>query len=244
MKLDYNDYNIDPGRIPAHVAIIMDGNGRWAKKRGLPHVAGHNAGMSSLKETVRAASDIGVRHLTVYAFSTENWKRSDDEIKGIFKIMLIYLEKEIRELHKNNVRLNIIGDYSRLPGDVVKKLESAVEYTKNNTGLQLNVALNYGGRNEIVRAMKSIGRMIEEGKADAESITEELVSSMLYTSDIPDPDLIIRTSGEMRLSNFLLWQSAYSEFWFTDVLWPDFSEAELLRAIADFQNRNRRYGGR
>lgn len=235
---------IDFNRVPAHVAIIMDGNGRWAQKRALPHIAGHNAGMASLKETVRAASDIGVKHLTVYAFSTENWKRSEDEVKGIFRILLIYLAKEIKELHKNNVKLNIIGDYTKLSKIVVNKLDDAIESTKNNKGLQLNVALNYGGRDEIINVVKKIGSLIEKGEMGAESISGELISDMLYTHDIPDPDLIIRTSGELRLSNFLLWQSAYSELWFTDVLWPDFSAGEFIKAISDFQNRKRRYGGR
>ena len=228
---------IDQNRIPAHVAIIMDGNGRWAKKKGLPRLAGHNAGMLAMKEIVKASSVLGVKYLTVYAFSTENWKRSKEEVGGIFKLLVKYVDSELSELHENNVKI------------AVERLEKSLETTANNTGLQFNIALNYGSRAEIVRAVRRIYEDIRKGALDEETeITEELISRYLYTGDengnIPDPDLIIRTSGEERLSNFMLWQSAYSEFAFTDVFWPDFSPAEYERLIEAYQNRDRRFGGR
>lgn len=235
---------IDLDKIPAHVAIIMDGNGRWAQKRNLPHMAGHNAGMLTIKEVVKASSSLGIKHLTVYAFSTENWKRSTDEVSGIFKLIIIYIEKELKELHENNVRIKILGDYEQLPKDAVKSLNKSLETTKNNTGLQFNIALNYGGRDEILRSVKKLAREVEAGTLKADEITEEMIEENLYTAGIPDPDIIIRTSGEVRLSNYLLWQCAYSEFVFTDVLWPDFTRQELENAIEIFQNRKRRFGGR
>lgn len=235
---------IDPNKIPEHIAIIMDGNGRWAQKKNLPRMAGHNAGMLALKEIVKATSSLGVKHLTVYAFSTENWKRSFEEVSGIFKLIIIYIEKELRELHENNVKVKILGDYEQLPSDAVKSLERSLETTKNNTGLQFNIALNYGGRDEILRAVKKIAKEVEAGKIKPEDITEDLVTDHLYTTGIPDPDMIIRTSGEIRLSNYLLWQCAYSEFVFSDVLWPDYNREELEKAIEIYQNRKRRFGGR
>ena len=240
---------LDRERIPAHIAIIMDGNGRWAKAKGVPRVAGHNAGMQSMKKIVKASSDLGVKHLTVYAFSTENWKRSAEEVGGIFKLVVKYVNNELAELHKNNVRVRILGDYTQVPKAAVDSLEQTLETTKNNTGLQFNIALNYGRRAEIVRAVNLIERDKKAGVLDPDmEITEELISRYLYTGaengDIPDPDLIIRTSGEERLSNFMLWQSAYSEFGFTDVLWPDFTPEELERMIEAYQNRERRFGGR
>jgi len=234
---------LDKHTIPKHVAIVMDGNGRWAKKRNLPRAAGHNAGMIALKEIVKASSVLGLKHLTVYAFSTENWKRPEEEVKGIFKLLIIYIEKELAELHKNNVKVNILGDYRQLPKEALKKLEKSLETTKHNTGLQFNIALNYGGRREILRAAQLLARDFSEGKISEEQMTEEYFESKLYTKGIPDPDLVIRTSGEMRLSNYLLWQSAYSEFVYTDVLWPDFTPKDLETAIASFQHRKRRYGG-
>ena len=230
--------------IPRHVAIIMDGNGRWAQDKNLPRMAGHNAGMQTIKEIVKASSSLGIRHLTVYAFSTENWKRSAEEVGGIFKLIVIYMEKELKELHENNVKVRILGDYEKLPADAVKSLNRSLETTKNNTGLQFNIALNYGGRDEILRSVKHLAAQIEEGKLKAEELTEEMISDHLYTAGIPDPDLIIRTSGEMRLSNYLLWQCAYSEFVFTDVLWPDFDRTEYEKMIEIYQNRKRRFGGR
>ncbi|MCI9638907.1 isoprenyl transferase [Anaerovoracaceae bacterium 41-7] len=240
---------IDQNRIPAHVAIIMDGNGRWAKKKGLPRLAGHNAGMLAMKEIVKASSVLGIKYLTVYAFSTENWKRSKEEVGGIFKLLVKYVDSELSELHENNVKVKVLGDYSVIPKIAVERLEKSLETTANNTGLQFNIALNYGSRAEIVRAVSRIYEDIRKGALEEETeITEELISRYLYTGDengnIPDPDLIIRTSGEERLSNFMLWQSAYSEFAFTDVFWPDFSPAEYERLIEAYQNRDRRFGGR
>jgi len=235
---------IDLDRIPAHVAIIMDGNGRWAQNRNLPRMAGHNAGMIAMKEIVKASSALGVKHLTVYAFSTENWKRSQEEINGIFKLLVLYVDKELKELHENNVKVRILGDYEKLPREAVKSLERTLKTTKDNTGLQFNIALNYGGRFEILRAVKSLAEKVEAGELKADEITEEMFADQLYTAGIPDPDLIIRTSGEMRLSNYLLWQCAYSEFVFVDVLWPDFTREEYEKAIEIFQNRKRRFGGR
>jgi len=235
---------IDLERIPAHVAVIMDGNGRWAKSRNLPHMAGHNAGMLAMKEIVKASSTLGVKHLTVYAFSTENWKRSTEEVSGIFKLLILYIEKELRELHDNNVKVKILGDYERLPKEAVKSLERSLNTTKNNTGLQFNIALNYGGRDEILRSVKTLAREVENGNLKADDITEDMIAKNLYTAGIPDPDMIIRSSGEMRLSNYLLWQCAYTEFVFTDVLWPDFSREEYEKTIEIFQNRKRRFGGR
>ena len=240
---------LDREKIPAHIAIIMDGNGRWAKAKGVPRVAGHNAGMQAMKEIVKASSQLGVKHLTVYAFSTENWKRSAEEVGGIFKLVVKYVNSELAELHKNNVKVRILGDYTQVPKPAVESLEKSLETTKYNTGLQFNIALNYGSRAEIVRAVNLIEKDKKAGVIDPDmEITEELISRYLYTGtengDIPDPDLIIRTSGEERLSNFMLWQSAYSEFGFTDVLWPDFTPAEYERMIEAYQNRERRFGGR
>jgi undecaprenyl diphosphate synthase len=235
---------IDLEKMPAHVAIIMDGNGRWAQSKNLPRMAGHNAGMQTIKEIVKASSSLGIKHLTVYAFSTENWKRSTEEVGGIFKLIVIYMEKELKELHENNVKVRILGDYERLPKDAVKSLERSLDTTKDNTGLQFNIALNYGGRDEILRSVKKLAADVGSGVMKADDITEEMISDNLYTAGIPDPDLIIRTSGEMRLSNYLLWQCAYSEFVFTDMLWPDFDRDEYEKMIEIFQNRKRRYGGR
>ncbi|MDD4563971.1 MAG: isoprenyl transferase [Eubacteriales bacterium] len=235
---------IDLEKIPEHVAIIMDGNGRWAQNRNLPRMAGHNAGMMAMKEIIKAASALGIKHLTVYAFSTENWKRSSEEVSGIFKLLIIYVEKELNELHKNNVKVRILGHYDRLPKEAVKSLERSLATTKDNTGMQFNIALNYGGRDEILRSVKNLAMKVEQGSLKADEITEGDIADNLYTSGIPDPDLLIRTSGEMRLSNYLLWQSAYSEFVFSDVLWPDFTKEEFEKAIEVFQNRKRRFGGR
>lgn len=238
--------------MPAHVAIIMDGNGRWAKKRMLPRVAGHNAGMIAMKEIVRTASDMGIKYLTVYAFSTENWKRTMEEVSGIFGLLVQFVATELAELHEKNVRVKVLGDYSVIPEDAKASLDKTLETTKNNTGMQFNIALNYGGRAEILRAVNSImnERLFDfmARAEDLEDITEEEISRHLYTGDengnVPDPDLIIRTSGEERLSNFLLWQSAYSELAFTDTLWPDFVPEEFVEIIRAFGNRERRFGGR
>lgn len=240
---------IDKNRIPTHVAIIMDGNGRWARGKGLPRLSGHNAGMLAMKEIVKASSVLGVKYLTVYAFSTENWKRSKEEVGGIFKLLVKYVDSELRELHENNVKVRVLGDYSVIPAAAVERLEKSLKTTEKNDGLQFNIALNYGSRAEIVRAVNHIKADMDCGKLDSrEEITEALISRYLYTGaengDIPDPDLIIRTSGEERLSNFMLWQSAYSEFAFTDILWPDFSPEIYENLIEEYQRRDRRFGGR
>ena len=229
---------------PSHIAIIMDGNGRWAKKRGLPRLAGHKAGMEALKKIVRYCGDNGIENLTVYAFSTENWKRSDEEVGGIFKILVLYLERELAELCERGVRLRILGDYSIIPSDAKTAVDNAIEQTKDNKGLSFNIALNYGGRDDILRAAKKLAQDVKDGFIDISDLNEEEISSRLYTSDLPDPELIIRTSGEIRLSNFLLWQSAYSEFYFTDELWPDFDEESIKAAINDYKLRKRNFGGR
>ncbi len=229
--------------MPRHIAIVMDGNGRWAKQRGLPRLAGHNAGMMVLKEIVKKTSTLGIEHLTVYAFSTENWKRPQDEVGGIFKILVYYVDKELAELHQNNVKVSILGDYSTLPKDAVKKLEEAMERTKENTGLCFHIALNYGGRDEILRAVRALAKETLEGKLLPEEITAEVFSEQLYTVGLPDPDLVIRTSGELRLSNFLLWQTAYSELIFPDTYWPDFTPERLEECITEYQGRTRRFGG-
>ena len=231
---------LDKNNMPEHVAIIMDGNGRWAKKKNVPRVLGHNAGMQAMKKIVIASSELGIKYLTVYAFSTENWKRSEDEINGIFGLLIKYVNSELKELDDNNVKVNTLGDYDSIPKSAKTKLLDLMETTKNNDGLIFNIALNYGSRAEIVR---SVNNLIAEGKTE---INENDISNSLYTGelDIPDPDLLIRTSGEERLSNYLLWQLAYSEFVFTDVLWPDMDKEEYERLIAIYQSRSRRYGGR
>lgn len=234
---------MDKERIPLHIAIVMDGNGRWAAKRSLPRLAGHNAGMGVLKEIVKSCSSLGVGHLTVYAFSTENWKRPEDEVGGIFRILVAYVEKELAELHQNNVRVTVLGDYSALPREAVIKLDEALDRTKENTGLAFHIALNYGSRDEILQGVRSLATEVREGRLRIEDIDAQKLSDHLYTRGIPDPDLVIRTSGEKRLSNFLLWQSAYSEFVFTDVYWPDFTPAHLCAAIEEYQGRSRRFGG-
>ncbi|MDO5331369.1 MAG: isoprenyl transferase [Bacillota bacterium] len=230
---------IDKNRIPQHVAIIMDGNGRWANARGQARLVGHNAGMEALREIVRHSQELGVKYLTVYAFSTENWKRPEDEISGLFKLLVKYFDSEIDELHSNHVKIQALGDYSRLPKDSKKAIDDALTLTKNNDGLNFSIAINYGGRDEITKAVKKI---VEKG-IKPEDITEELISANLYTYNLPDPEVIIRTSGEVRLSNFLIWQSAYSEIVVTPVLWPDFNKEEYDKCIIEYQNRNRRFGG-
>lgn len=237
------DIKLDFDRIPKHIAIIMDGNGRWAKARMLPRTMGHRAGMKNIKLVVEESSDLGVKFLTLYAFSTENWKRPNDEVSALMDLVVEFIEKEFEELNANNVRLKSIGDISKLPEKSRKSIVDAIEKTKNNTGLTLNIALNYGGRDELIKATKEIGSLIACGKLNVEEINEEVISSHLYTKDMPDPDLIIRPSGELRLSNYLLWQSAYSELWFSNINWPDFKKSDLRKAISDFQNRDRRYGG-
>ncbi len=227
---------LDKNLLPAHVAVIMDGNGRWAKERGLARVAGHNQGMKALIEIVRHSSDIGIKYLTVYAFSTENWKRSIDEVSGIFKLFVLYVQSELDELSKNNVKVNILGDISKLPEDAIKAAEKTLKTTENNTGMVFNIAINYGGRAEIIKA---VNEAVKEGK----EVDEDSFSSLLYTAGMPDPDVIIRTGGEMRISNFLIWQGAYSEYVSSDVYWPDFTTGEYERCLLEYEKRDRRYGG-
>ena len=234
---------LDKSRIPAHVAIIMDGNGRWAKERGMVRVQGHRAGMEALREIVKRSDVLGVKYLTVYAFSTENWKRSIDEVSGIFKLLVLYVASELEELNRNNVHVNIIGDWSAVPDDAQNSIKKALKTTENNTGLVFNIALNYGGRAEIVRGAKALAERVRSGELDPSAITEDMFSETLYTGGMPDPDLIIRTGGEYRLSNFLTWQSAYSELVVTKLYWPDFTPEEYERAIEEFQGRDRRFGG-
>jgi len=225
-------------KVPTHVAIIMDGNGRWAKKRGLPRLAGHKAGTENLRRVIRASVEFGVKYLTIYAFSTENWGRPQEEIEGLLNILEEVIDRELNELHREGVQLRHIGHLDRLPPTLQEKVLDAVELTQNNTRLVLNLAFNYGGRDEIVCAMRDIIR----AGIPAEQVTPELVSEHLFTAGVPDPDLIIRTSGEMRVSNFLIWQSAYSEWHITPTLWPDFDRDEFYKALVDFGHRDRRYG--
>lgn len=235
---DINIEELDTAKIPNHVAIIMDGNGRWAKARGKNRLVGHKAGVDSVREVVRAASDIGVKYLTVYSFSTENWTRPKDEVAGLMDLFAKSILAEMDELHANNVRVQILGDISALPEKTRKAFEAGVELMKNNTGMTLLPAVNYGSRDEILRAVKAC---VENN--DGKAPTEEEFSQLLYTHDVPDPELLIRTSGELRVSNFLLWQIAYSEFYVTDTLWPDFDRYEFLRALIAYQKRDRRFGG-
>lgn len=237
---------LDPDRVPRHVAVIMDGNGRWAKKRALNRLKGHKAGIEAVRETIRCANDVGVRYLTIYSFSTENWKRSQEEVDGLMKLFAKTMLAEVDGLDEENVRVRTIGDLSRLPKDTRDSFEEAWEQTKDNTGMTLLVAVNYGSREEILRSVQNcmdlaVARAAEG--APAPQVTEELFEQGLYTADVPDPDLVIRSSGELRLSNFLLWQVAYAEFYVTDVLWPDFNRYDLLCALLDYQGRDRRFGG-
>ncbi|MBQ1407469.1 MAG: isoprenyl transferase [Eubacterium sp.] len=238
---------LDMTRLPQHVAIIMDGNGRWAKKRGIPRLAGHNAGMEAMKEIVRRSSDLGIKYLTVYAFSTENWKRSWEEVSGIFKLLIKFVDLDLDELNEKNVKVRVMGDYQAIPEAARKSMDETLETTKDNTGLQFCIALNYGSRAEITRAVNVLAEKVRAGEIEGE-ITEEMIARYLYTGEengnVPDPDVIIRTSGEERLSNFMLWQSAYSEFVFTDVLWPDFTPEVYEKTLEEFQARDRRFGGR
>lgn len=234
---------IQSEKLPLHIAIIMDGNGRWAQRRLLPRTMGHRAGMSTLKEIVRACSDLGVKVLTVYAFSTENWKRPWEEVDYLMKLLVEFLRKEINELHQNQVRIKVLGNYSNLPLECQSEIEDALQITRDNPGLLLNIALNYGSRQEILAAVKVLARKVAAGEIEPDVINEETFSGLLYTKDIPDPDLLIRTAGEMRISNFLLWQIAYTELWITECLWPDFSKDDLLQAVWDYQQRDRKFGG-
>ncbi len=235
--------SLDPKRCPKHVAIIMDGNGRWAKRRGLPRLAGHRAGAKAIHEVVEISPSLGIEYLTLYTFSTENWSRPEKEVSGLMTLFREMLEAELDNLHRSNVRLKVIGDLDGMDKATVQKFKEALIKTNNNTGLTLIIALNYSGRGDILRAVK---KTVKEGLSDVNSVdhlTEADFTKNLSTSDIPDPALVIRSSGELRLSNFLIWESAYSEFWVTKKLWPDFCKQDLIEAVSEFQQRNRRFGG-
>ena len=231
-------------KLPTHVAIIMDGNGRWAKKRLLPRAMGHSAGAKNVEPMCKAAWDLGIKYLTVYAFSTENWTRSDDEVSTLMKLLKEYMEGCIEKSRKNNMRVRVIGDVSKLSKDLQESIKRLEDYSKDFDGLQFQVALNYGGRDDIERAVKKIAKKTSTGELNPDDITDDVISSNLDTADIPDPDLLIRTSGELRISNFMLWQMAYTEMYFTDVYWPDFDKKELEKALDYYANRDRRFGGR
>jgi undecaprenyl diphosphate synthase len=234
---------LEPG-VPRHIAIIMDGNGRWAAKRNLPRIAGHKRGAEAVRNAVEGSIEAGVRYLTLYAFSSENWNRPADEVSSLMGLLRLYIQSEIKALHKNGVRIRFIGERDGLESDIVGLIEQAENKTLANQVLDLVIAINYGGRSEIVRAVKMLADEVKAGHLSTDAISEEMVSNHLFLNDIPDPDLIIRTSGEERLSNFLLWQVAYSEFLFLDVLWPDFNKASLRSAIHTYGKRERRFGAR
>lgn len=226
-----------------HIAIIMDGNGRWAQQRGLPRTAGHHQGVEACKRTVRAAADLDIKYLTLFGFSSENWNRPVEEISELMRLLRMYLRSETADLHRNNIRLQVVGSRVELSADIVELIENAEKLTAENTGLFLTIALNYGGRNELLKAAAAYAKqMVEEGREPTFETAEEFFPQHLQTNGIPDPDILIRSSGEQRLSNFLLWQCAYTEFFFTPTLWPDFGKAELEAAIADYQKRDRRFG--
>lgn len=235
--------DIDRENLPSHIAIIMDGNGRWAKKRGLPRTAGHAAGSETFRRIATYCNDIGIKYLSVYAFSTENWKRPKEEVDAIMGLLEKYLIEAYDSVIKDNIRLTFWGEKSALSEKLQSMIDEVEERSREMTGLHVNVCLNYGGRDEITRAVKKLANKVASGEVIAEDIDENMISEYLYSSKVPDPELIIRPSGEIRVSNFLLWQSAYSEYYFTDVLWPDFTPKELDRAILTYQGRNRRFGG-
>lgn len=234
---------LDRQRLPRHVAIIMDGNGRWARRRGLPRTFGHRAGMESIRDIVRLSTQLGIGYLSLYAFSTENWKRPTDEVNFLMNLLVEYLHKEIEELCSNNIRIHPIGLLDELPAKPRDALQVAVERSKHNSGLTLNLALNYGGRTELVEAVRAIAGEVADGVLSPAAIDEPVIAGHLYTAGQPDPDLLIRPAGDYRVSNFLLWQLAYTEFWMTPVMWPDFRKVHLLQALVDYQRRERRFGG-
>ena len=235
---------IDPRRLPAHIAIIMDGNGRWARKRSLPRAAGHKAGVEAVRTTVETCTRLGIQALTLYAFSVENWKRPRAEVDTLWRLLRVYLRRELPEILSNGIRFTCMGRLEGLPPQVREELQNAVDATAHNRGMRLNVAINYSGRAELVDAINAIVEDARlEGRLRDLRIDEDAIASRLYTADLPDPDLLIRTSGEMRISNFLLWQIAYAELYVTDTLWPDFRRADLMHAILDYQKRDRRFGG-
>lgn len=240
---DQEEALLDPAAIPKHIAIIMDGNRRWAKERHLPSGEGHRLGAESLKLAVEACGDLGVKVLTAYAFSKENWKRSEEEIKIILYLFDFYIQRERENLNRNGVRFRIIGRMNEMPASLQQQFRKTEEYTRGNTRLQLNLAVNYGSRAEMVDAVKAIASDVKSGQLDVSQIDDDTISKHLYTAGLPDPDLLIRTSGELRISNFLLWQMAYTEFWFTPLYWPEFRKRDLIQAMLEFQNRSRRLGG-
>lgn len=233
---------IDNSRLPNHIAIIMDGNGRWAKQKGLIRILGHESGTKAVRETVEACAEFGINHLTLYAFSTENWNRPKLEIQTLMKLLVKSLKKEIKTLQENKIKLTAIGCLKDLPKKAYKELEFVIEKTKNNTHMTLNLALSYGSREELVNVVKELSVKVKNNIISAESIDESIINKHLYTQNLPDVDLLIRTSGEQRISNFLLWQIAYAELYFTDIFWPDFKKENLVEAIVDYQNRERRFG--
>ena len=243
-KETVEEYQLNPEKMPKHIAIIMDGNGRWATKRALPRKAGHKAGAEALERIIYAAKDMGLEHLTVYAFSTENWKRSAEEVSAIMDLLRMYLKNYFKKFLNDNVRMDVIGDISRLDKDIQESILEIEEISKEKTGLSVHIALNYGGRDELRRAVAKIAQDVAEGKLNPSDVTEDTITNALDTAGTPDPELLIRTSGEERISNFLLWQIAYSEFYFSEMLWPDFNKTELQKAIYYYQNRERRFGGR
>lgn len=232
-----------PPSMPRHVAIIMDGNGRWAAERGLPRSEGHRHGLESVRRTVQAAMELGIPYLTLFSFSSENWTRPREEIQDLMRLLKRFIRRDLAELHKNGIRVRVIGERAGVENEVLKLIDEAVALTADNKRLHLTVAFNYGARNEIARAARRLAREVKEGRLDPEAISPELLSSRLDTADLPDPDLLIRTSGELRLSNFLLWQCAYAEFVFLDTYWPDFTRESLEQGIAQFRSRERRFGG-
>lgn len=244
-KNDKNNklYEIDYNNLPVHIAIIMDGNGRWAKKRRLPRTAGHREGSNNLDKIAHFCGEIGIKYLTVYAFSTENWKRPKHEVDSLMDLLLEYLKNAESHIAGKDVRIKVIGDINPLSKEIQEQIARVTKLTENNTGMTLNIAINYGGKDEIVHAVKEIAKEVAQGKIKYDSIDEAMISNLLYTKDVPDPDLLIRPGGEKRISNFLIWQSAYTEFWYTDVLWPDFKKEHIIEAIKEFQLRNRRFGG-
>ena len=239
---DVEDSIIDKNNIPKHIAIIMDGNGRWAKVHSLPRIAGHKEGIVSVRAITKICGDIGVKHLSLYTFSSENWRRPKNEVKALMRLLLLTIRREIKGLNKNNVRLTTIGNMGDLPDDARKGMEEGLKITEKNSGLNLILALSYGGRQEILKMVQSIARKALNGEIEPEKISEDNIVNELDTAKIPDPELLIRTGGELRISNFLLWQIAYSEIYVTDIYWPEFREKELLDAVAEFQARERRFG--
>lgn len=242
-KIQEKNIDLDMTNIPKHIGIIMDGNGRWAKAKKLPRSMGHKAGVETIRKILTYADELGVQYVTFYAFSTENWKRPIEEVGFLMNLMVKYFIKETERFKEKNVVVKVLGDISKLPKECVDEIIRTQEETKNNTGIVMNLAINYGGRDEIIKGIKNLVNDCMENKVNIDDITPEMFSNYLYTAGMPDPDLIIRPSGEQRLSNFLIWQCAYSEFWYSDINWPDFKEENLREAIMDYQGRNRRFGG-